>query len=66
MITAAAGVSPRNTPRSARGFPAAEPPHLDEAFALAGANNRTITAARLRRAIDQAGIDVAKERPNPT
>jgi outer membrane protein, heavy metal efflux system len=38
---------------------------LDEAFALAEANNRTITAARLRRAVDLAGIDVAKERPNP-
>jgi cobalt-zinc-cadmium efflux system outer membrane protein len=46
--------------------PAPEVPlTLDEAFALAAANNRTITAARLRRAIDQAGIDVAKERPNP-
>jgi cobalt-zinc-cadmium efflux system outer membrane protein len=38
---------------------------LDEAFALAAANNRTISAARLRRAIDQAGVEVAKERPNP-
>jgi len=46
--------------------PAAEAPlTLDEAFGLAAANNRTITAARLRRAIDQAGIDAAKERPNP-
>jgi cobalt-zinc-cadmium efflux system outer membrane protein len=60
-------------------FPQAEPPPpsppveqaaerpltLDEAFSLAASNNRTITAARLRRAIDQAGIEVAKERPNP-
>ena len=45
--------------------PAERPLTLDEAFALAASNNRTITAARLRRAIDQAGIDVAKERPNP-
>jgi len=45
---------------------AAEPPvTLDQAFALAAANNRAITAARLRRAVDQAGIDVARERPNP-
>jgi cobalt-zinc-cadmium efflux system outer membrane protein len=60
-------------------FPQAEPPPpsppveqaaerpltLDEAFSLAASNNRTITAARLRRAIDQAGVEVAKERPNP-
>lgn len=46
--------------------PTTEPPlTLDEAFALAAANNRTITAARLRRAIDEAGIGVARERPNP-
>jgi cobalt-zinc-cadmium efflux system outer membrane protein len=38
---------------------------LDQAFALAMANNRTITAACFRRAVDLAGIDVAKERPNP-
>src|SRR2546428_1379915 len=44
----------------------AEPPRsLDEAFGVAAASSGTITAARLRRAIDQAGIDVAKERPNP-
>jgi cobalt-zinc-cadmium efflux system outer membrane protein len=34
-------------------------------LALAAANNRTLTAARLRRAVDQAGVAVAKERPNP-
>jgi cobalt-zinc-cadmium efflux system outer membrane protein len=46
--------------------PAAEPYlTLDQAFGLAAANNRTITAARLRRAVDQAGIDVARQRPNP-
>ena len=46
--------------------PTAEPYlTLDQAFALAAANNRTITAARLRRAVDLAGIDVAKEHPNP-
>ena len=38
---------------------------LDQALALAMANNRTITAACFRRAVDLAGIDVAKERPNP-
>lgn len=32
---------------------------------MAAANDRAITAARLRRAVDQAGIDVARERPNP-
>src|SRR5262245_5319478 len=38
---------------------------LDRAFALAAERNAAITAARLRRAVDVAGIDVAKERPNP-
>src|SRR5262247_4081696 len=38
---------------------------LEQAFALAEANNGTLQAARLRRAVDQAGIDVARERPNP-
>jgi cobalt-zinc-cadmium efflux system outer membrane protein len=37
---------------------------LDQALALARANP-AITAARLRRAVDQAGIDIARERPNP-
>src|SRR3989475_5471416 len=55
--------SPAPPPAAAQGT---EPPlTLDEAFALAATNNRTVTAARLRRAVDQAGIDVARERPNP-
>src|SRR6185369_7301730 len=49
--------------------PAPSPPGptltLDQAFALAAQHDAAITAARLRRAIDQAGIDAAKERPNP-
>src|SRR2546425_3867180 len=69
MTAAAAGaVLPQEPPAPAppATSPPAEPPlTLDEAFAFAASNNRTITAARLRRAIDQAGIDVAKERPNP-
>jgi len=53
-------------PASPPASQADEPPiTLDQAFALAAANNRAITAARLRRAVDQAGIDVARERPNP-
>ena len=52
-------------PAPARAQAAEAPVTLDQAFALAEANNRTITAARLRRAVDQAGVDVAKERPNP-
>src|SRR5437660_12882428 len=68
LITAAA--APSAAPQAAAPPP---PPSstveealtLDQAFALAVANNRTITAARLRRAVDQAGIDVARERPNP-
>jgi len=69
LTAAAAGAAhPQEPPAPASppASPATEPPlTLDEAFALAAANNRVITAARLRRAIDQAGVDVAKERPNP-
>src|SRR5438128_2110710 len=42
-----------------------EPMTLDAAFARALAANPMIAAARLRRAISLAGIDVARERPNP-
>jgi len=42
-----------------------EPLTLDAAFARALTSNPSIAAARLRRAIDLAGIDVAGERPNP-
>src|SRR2546426_8305306 len=64
---AAAGAAFAQEPPPSVSPPAstAEPPlTLDEAFALAATNNRTITAARLRRAVDQAGIDVARERRN--
>src|SRR5437667_12798837 len=68
LITAAA--APSAAPQAAAPPPppsstAEEALTLDQAFALAAANNRTITAARLRRALNQAGIDVAIERPNP-
>jgi cobalt-zinc-cadmium efflux system outer membrane protein len=42
-----------------------EPLTLDAAFARALSANPAIAAARLRRAIDLAGIGVAGERPNP-
>jgi cobalt-zinc-cadmium efflux system outer membrane protein len=38
---------------------------LEAAFARALTSNPAIAAARLRRAIDVAGVDVASERPNP-
>jgi cobalt-zinc-cadmium efflux system outer membrane protein len=38
---------------------------LEEALSLALANNKTIAAARLQRSVDLAGVDVARERPNP-
>jgi cobalt-zinc-cadmium efflux system outer membrane protein len=38
---------------------------LQSAFALAEAHNPTLTAARLGRAVDLAGIGVAGQRPNP-
>jgi cobalt-zinc-cadmium efflux system outer membrane protein len=44
--------------------PPGSPITLEEALALARANP-AITAARLRRAVDAAGIAVARERPNP-
>jgi cobalt-zinc-cadmium efflux system outer membrane protein len=62
---AATASSQEPPPPEAPSPPAEAPLTLDEAFALASANNRTITAARLRRAVDRAGIDVARERPNP-
>src|SRR5438876_9786795 len=69
LTAAAAPVSPQAPYPVPSPFPApaaqAAPLTLDQAFALAAANNRTITAARLRRAVDQAGINVARERPNP-
>ena len=38
---------------------------LQSAFTAAEEHNRTLAAARLGRAADLAGIDVARERPNP-
>lgn len=38
---------------------------LNDAIARADQANRTIVAARTGRAIDVAGVDVARERPNP-
>jgi cobalt-zinc-cadmium efflux system outer membrane protein len=38
---------------------------LDGAIERAMSANRTIAAARLQRPVDLAGVDVAKERPNP-
>jgi cobalt-zinc-cadmium efflux system outer membrane protein len=45
--------------------PPAVPLTLQGAFASAEANNRTLVAARLGRAVDVAGIGVAGQRPNP-
>ena len=45
--------------------PPAGPFTLQAAFAIADAHNRTLVAARLGRAADLAGIDVARERLNP-
>lgn len=38
---------------------------LEEAMALASSTNPALAAARLRRAVDLAAVDVAGERPNP-
>ena len=45
--------------------PPTTPFTLQAAFAAAEEHNRTLIAARLGRAVDLAGIDVAKQRPNP-
>lgn len=45
--------------------PPANPFTLQAALAAAEQYNRTLIAARLGRAADLAGIDVAKQRPNP-
>ncbi len=37
----------------------------DDAVTIALASNKTIAAARLRHPVDLAGVDVARERPNP-
>jgi len=37
----------------------------EDAVTIALASNKTITAARLRHPVDLAGVDVARERPNP-
>ena len=38
---------------------------LEEAVTIALASNKTIAAARLRHPVGLAGVDVARERPNP-
>ena len=45
--------------------PSPSPLTLQSAFALANAHNPTLTAARLGRAVDLAGVGVAEQRPNP-
>ena len=59
---AIASAAPQATTPSPSAGPALT---FDQALALATANNQTIAAARLRRTVDMAGIDVARERPNP-
>ena len=51
--------------RQAQPATAPSPLTLQSAFALAEAHNPTLTAARLGRAVDLAGIGVAAQRPNP-
>lgn len=46
--------------------PAGRPLSLQAAFDLAGKQNLDLVAARERRAVSRAGIQIAKERPNPT
>jgi outer membrane protein, heavy metal efflux system len=50
---------------AAQTAPPAAPLTLEEALSIAVANNKTIAAARLQRSVDLAGVDVARERPNP-
>ena len=50
---------------AAQTVPPAAPLTLEEALSIAVANNKTIAAARLQRPVDEAGVNVARERPNP-
>lgn len=45
--------------------PSAEPLTLQSALATAEEHNPTLVAARMGRAVDLAGVSVARERPNP-
>src|SRR5690349_8784849 len=51
--------------QNAQPVPAASPLTMDAALELAMTQNKTIAAARRQQAIDQAGVSVAGERPNP-
>lgn len=50
---------------AAQAAPQTAPLTLEDALSIAVANNKTIAAARLQRPVDDAGVDVARERPNP-
>ena len=57
-------IPPSPSPISPPPTPSVSPISLEDALALVR-SNPAITAARLRRAVDRAGIDIARERPNP-
>jgi outer membrane protein, heavy metal efflux system len=67
------GQPPATSPPSASPKPVSPQPAatesatitLQSALASAEEHNRTLVAARLGRAVDLAGIDVARQRPNP-
>ena len=69
FVTALTATQAAPTPApvlSERSQPRADGPFtLDAALAAAEAHNPTLAAARLGRAADLAGIDVARQRPNP-
>src|SRR5690348_14620974 len=67
---APAGAAPAQAPAPASPAPAAQataaaPLTLQAAIDRALAANPRIAAARLQRPVDLAGVDVARERPNP-
>ena len=61
-MTGIAVVARAQTPQAA---PAGAPLTLSEAEARALTSNPTIVAARLQHPVDEAGVAVARERPNP-
>jgi outer membrane protein, heavy metal efflux system len=61
VATIASALDARQPPQA----PPSSPLTLQAAFSLADAHNPTLTAARLGRAVDLAGVGVARQRLNP-
>jgi cobalt-zinc-cadmium efflux system outer membrane protein len=65
VVMAASVVISAQVPTPAPPTPAPGALTLDAVLIVAMAGNRTIAAARLQQPVDEAGIGVARQRPNP-